>query len=84
MIKRVTPWHHRHAFLYPVFAVLVIALGIGIVRDLQPRTGGTDYCAAANLRACTVKEKGEWVLVVAPDGAQHMIFLKGGKVVTVQ
>ncbi|HEV8573545.1 MAG TPA: hypothetical protein VGR43_02450, partial [Dehalococcoidia bacterium] len=59
------------------------AIGFAALREMVP-TNGPDYCVMANMRSCKVSDRGEWVLVTAPDGAQHMIYLKGGKVLQVQ
>jgi hypothetical protein len=63
--------------------MFVVFLGV-LWRDLGSASKGPDYCAMANLRACKVTDRGEWVQVTTPDGSTHMIYSKNGKVVGVQ
>lgn len=66
--------------------LLVLAIAFVAVmgwRDVASASG-PDYCALANLRSCKVGDSGQWVMVTTPDGAQHMIYLKNGRVVQVQ
>lgn len=68
------------------WGLLVVAVwfvAIMGVRDLTSASG-PDYCAMANLRTCKVGDSGTWVMLTTPDGAQHMVYLKNGRVVQVQ
>jgi hypothetical protein len=68
------------------WGLLVIAVAFVIVMGFRDLTSvsGPDYCAMANMRQCKVGDRGEWVMVTSPDGAQHMVYLKNGRVIQVQ